>query len=405
MVTKNTKSKFCFNTMVNNEAHCIERMLNTVWPYIDYWVIQDNGSTDGTQDIIRNFFEEKGIPGFLYQLDWWEGHGINRDHCIKTALEADHGCDWILRVDADEQLIIDDEFDWSVFDDTSIQSFNVAARDGGTTYFRTWLWNAKEPWAFYPDKAHETIYLDRDGIGEEFQRVNLPIGMRHLLTNDGMTWAKPMKFLKDALNLELGNVPTRKVLTDNYHLWYIAKSYADCHDDVENLPYGQLHKEEYARRAIFYYKMYLYQTNPRYELEGISEGDGQEMAWYAAFGIGQMYRSLNEDESAIKWYQRASEFCANRNENYFNMALLYEKTGQYQNMLNISKFLISADRYNPFPNRQFLIMNYAYPDTSQEPHGLQARALDYLGMDSTYYKNLLKNDPTTPEWILNQINE
>jgi len=391
--------------MVNNEAHCIERMLNTVWPYIDYWVIQDNGSTDGTQDIIRNFFEEKGIPGFLYQLDWWEGHGINRDHCIKTALEADHGCDWILRVDADEQLIIDDEFDWSVFDDTSIQSFNVAARDGGTTYFRTWLWNAKEPWAFYPDKAHETIYLDRDGIGEEFQRVNLPIGMRHLLTNDGMTWAKPMKFLKDALNLELGNVPTRKVLTDNYHLWYIAKSYADCHDDVENLPYGQLHKEEYARRAIFYYKMYLYQTNPRYELEGISEGDGQEMAWYAAFGIGQMYRSLNEDESAIKWYQRASEFCANRNENYFNMALLYEKTGQYQNMLNISKFLISADRYNPFPNRQFLIMNYAYPDTSQEPHGLQARALDYLGMDSTYYKNLLKNDPTTPEWILNQINE
>jgi len=391
--------------MVNNEAHCIERMLNTVWPYIDYWVIQDNGSTDGTQDIIRNFFEEKGIPGFLYQLDWWEGHGINRDHCIKTALEADHGCDWILRVDADEQLIIDDEFDWSVFDDTSIQSFNVAARDGGTTYFRTWLWNAKEPWAFYPDKAHETIYLDRDGIGEEFQRVNLPIGMRHLLTNDGMTWAKPMKFLKDALNLELGNVPTRKVLTDNYHLWYIAKSYADCHDDVENLPYGQLHKEEYARRAIFYYKMYLYQTNPRYELEGISEGDGQEMAWYAAFGIGQMYRSLNEDESAIKWYQRASEFCANRNENYFNMALLYEKTGQYQNMLNISKFLISADRYNPFPNRQFLIMNYAYPDTSQEPHWLHARALDYLGMDSTYYKNLLKNDPTTPEWILNQINE
>ena len=95
MVMKNTKSKFCFNTMVNNEAHCVERMLNTIWPYIDYWVIQDNGSTDGTQDIIRNFFEEKGIPGFLYQIDWWDGHGVNRDHCIKTALAADHGCDWI----------------------------------------------------------------------------------------------------------------------------------------------------------------------------------------------------------------------------------------------------------------------------------------------------------------------
>ena len=61
---KNTTAKFCFNTMVNNESHVIERMLESVYPYIDYWVIQDNGSTDGTQDIIKNFFNEKGIPGF-----------------------------------------------------------------------------------------------------------------------------------------------------------------------------------------------------------------------------------------------------------------------------------------------------------------------------------------------------
>ena len=402
---KNTKTKFCFNTMVNNEAHCIERMLNTVWPYIDYWVIQDNGSTDGTQDIIRNFFEEKGIPGFLYQLDWWEGHGINRDHCIKTALKTDHGCDWILRVDADEQLVVDADFDWSIFDDTSIQSFNVTTIDGGTSYYRTWLWNAREPWAFYPDKAHETIYLDRDNIKEDFERVSLPSGMRHILSNDGMTWTKPMKFLKDALNLELDNIPNSKVLEDPYHLWYIAKSYRDCHDDVENLPFGEDHKEEYARRAIFYFKMYLYQTNPKYREFGISEGDYQEMAWYAAFAIGNLYRSLGKYEKSINWYNRASEFCSARNENYFNMALVYEQLGQYRNMLNISSMLIREDRYNPFPNLVFLIMNYAYPDTSHEPHWLHIRALEHLGMDATEYKNILRDDPTTPSWILNNINE
>ena len=70
---KNTKSKFCFNTMVNNEAHCVERMLNTIWPYIDYWVIKDNGSTEGTQDIIRNFFEEKGIPDSCIKLTGGKG--------------------------------------------------------------------------------------------------------------------------------------------------------------------------------------------------------------------------------------------------------------------------------------------------------------------------------------------
>lgn len=400
---KNTKSKFCFNTMVNNEAHCIERMLNTVWPYIDYWVIQDNGSTDGTQDIIRNFFEEKGIPGFLYQIDWWEGHGVNRDHCIKTALAADHGCDWILRVDADEQLIVDEDFDWSVFDDTSIQSFNVCAIDNGCTYYRTWLWNAKEPWAFLPDKAHETIYLDRDGIGEEFQRVNLHMGMRHFLTNDGMTWVQPMKFLKDALNLEIGNVPNRKVLEDDYHLWYIAKSYNDCHNDVENFPYGQDHKEEYARRAIFYFKMYIYQVNPRYREEGVITWRGQEMAWYACFCIGNLYDSLGNLDEAVLWLTRASEFCLERNENYFRLAQIYERRKQYQSMLNITKILVDPERKNPFPKLVFLIMNWAYYDTAWNPYWIHTKALNYMGLDSSEYRLPLLNNPEVPDWVKDEV--
>jgi glycosyltransferase involved in cell wall biosynthesis len=61
----NKTTKICLNAMVANEARTITRMLDSCYKYIDYWVIQDNGSTDGTQDIIRNFFAEKGIPGFL----------------------------------------------------------------------------------------------------------------------------------------------------------------------------------------------------------------------------------------------------------------------------------------------------------------------------------------------------
>ena len=62
----NKKTKIVMNAMVANEARTITRMLESVYPYIDYWVVQDNGSVDGTQDIIRKFFEEKNIPGFLY---------------------------------------------------------------------------------------------------------------------------------------------------------------------------------------------------------------------------------------------------------------------------------------------------------------------------------------------------
>ena len=127
MATKNVK--ICLNTMVSNESHVIERMLNSCYPYIDYWVIQDNGSKDGTQDIIRNFFEKRNIPGFLYETTW-QFPGFNRDHALQTALNANHGCSWILRIDADETLHVSDDFDWSLINDTTIESFNIVATQG-----------------------------------------------------------------------------------------------------------------------------------------------------------------------------------------------------------------------------------------------------------------------------------
>jgi len=39
----NKKAKIVMNAMVANEARTITRMLESVYPYIDYWVVQDNG--------------------------------------------------------------------------------------------------------------------------------------------------------------------------------------------------------------------------------------------------------------------------------------------------------------------------------------------------------------------------
>ena len=64
----NKKAKICMNAMVGNEAPTIKRMLESVAPYIDYWVIQCNGKEDDTERIINEFFQEKGIPGFTYQI-------------------------------------------------------------------------------------------------------------------------------------------------------------------------------------------------------------------------------------------------------------------------------------------------------------------------------------------------
>ena len=112
--------------MFKNESKVIRRMLESCYEYIDYWVVQDNGSTDGTDQIVKDFFEEKGVPGHYYQCEeGWVGFGWNRDHLLQTCLNHDHGCDWILKMDCDEYLEVDDDFDWSLIDDTNIQSFHI----------------------------------------------------------------------------------------------------------------------------------------------------------------------------------------------------------------------------------------------------------------------------------------
>ena len=192
--------KIVMNAMVGSEEATITRMLLSVADYIDYYVVQCNGS-DNTRNIIDNFFTERNIPGFTYETKW-EYPGFNRDHTLQTCLKADHGCDWVLRMDADEQLSVDETFDWEIFTDTSIDSFNITADPGNSLYFRTWLWNAKLPWFFQNDKRHETIHLP--DVGEEFQRINLPSSFRQIITNDGETCfsLSPTQPYASAINIQ-----------------------------------------------------------------------------------------------------------------------------------------------------------------------------------------------------------
>ena len=52
----NKKTRICLNAMVGNESNTITRMLESVAPHIDYYVIQCNGKEDNTQEIVDNFF-------------------------------------------------------------------------------------------------------------------------------------------------------------------------------------------------------------------------------------------------------------------------------------------------------------------------------------------------------------
>jgi hypothetical protein len=369
----NKKTKIVLNAMVGNEAPTILRMLESTAPHIDYWVIQCNGKEDNTKEIIDNFFKEKGIPGFTYETEW-NYPGFNRDHTLQICLKADHGCDWVLRMDADERLQVDEDFDWSILDDTNVQSYNLVAENGDLKYFRTWFWNARLPWFFQHDKRHETIHLPE--VGEDFERRTMPYGFRHLVSQDGFTWAVPRKFLRDALELEIDKVVGNTVLEDSYHLWYIAKSYSDSYGDSSQFAFGKMHSDEYARRSIWYYERFLNLTN---DWDNSKTAKSQnEMAYFALILMGDAHNFIGNVDKAIEHYQLAEQFSPDRNEHLMHLCFYFEKLNRIEEALTVVNKMLQPERVNPFPRMSFLIEGRAYHNTGTMLYDLRDKFLQKI---------------------------
>src|SRR5262249_32717808 len=72
----------CLNMIVRDEAHIVSEALRSVMPYLDTWVIVDTGSTDGTQDLIREIFAAERLRGELYERPWRD-FGTNRTEALQ----------------------------------------------------------------------------------------------------------------------------------------------------------------------------------------------------------------------------------------------------------------------------------------------------------------------------------
>jgi len=379
------KAKIVMITMFRNESRVIRRMLESCAPYIDYWVIQNNGSTDGTDEIVRDFFRENPIPGHLYIVEeGWKGFGWNRDHLLQTCQSLDHGCDWILKMDCDEVLEVDPEFDWSALDDIRVQAFNVAAVNGNSIYYRMWLWNARLPWRFNHDPCHETIYSALPDIGPNIQARDLDAGFRQVGYNEGQSWSVPSKFATDALVLEEKMIRENTMLTDMYHFFYIGKSYNDgCRGDY--FPLGRPHQIEYARRAIWYLDQWITHTmNGR-------PPEINEMIYVALGMMAECFEFIDDPISALHTFRRAEPFAPPRNDHLWGQARVLEKLRRFDEMLAVTTIMMDPERGCPFPHYGMFIDRSLYIDHGQRVPELHHRAQTLAG--SHRNKVLAKSQP------------
>ena len=207
--------------IVKNEAHVIERCLQSVKSIIDYWVIVDTGSTDGTQKIIKKYL--KNIPGKLVERPW-KDFAYNRTEALELA--RPNG-DYILIIDADDTFKISSNFK---IPDLDKDAYLIKFFYGPVVYQRIQLVSTRIKWR-YEGVLHEFITCDEEKTEGFLDGVSFHPTHDGARSKDSETYRKDAKILEDALELE-----TNTFLIARY-TFYLAQSYKDHFNPQKAIEY------------------------------------------------------------------------------------------------------------------------------------------------------------------------
>lgn len=202
--------------IVKNETHIIKECLDSIHKYIDYWVIVDTGSTDGTQELIKAYFAEKGIPGELHERPW-VSFGENRSEALTL---CDGKADWAWMIDADDY--IEGAFDFPLNIPDEVDAWALKFARGEFKWWRTQIFRTGRGWK-YIGILHEypTIPDKQPNIGKlegEYEIVARTLGARNKDIDPVEKYKKDAEALEEALKTEPENVR---------YQFYLAQSYFD----------------------------------------------------------------------------------------------------------------------------------------------------------------------------------
>ncbi len=280
------KEKICLNMIVKNESTVITRCLDSVKPIIDYWVIVDTGSTDGTQEIIKAHM--KDIPGELYERPW-KNFGANRTEAIELAKGKG---DFFLFMDADDWLEFEPNFQLPKLDKDLYHMWRT--HGGGFSYLKAELARTSLPWKWV-GVLHE--YLDSSGHPNEWGILE---GVQYVSGGDGARSHDPDKFLKHVKLLEDG---LKEEPNNGRYVFYLAESYRDAGNQA---------------KALEFY-------NKRIEM-----GGWEEETFWCMLQVANLTRDLGLPlDVVIDKYEAAHCFRPHRAEPLYFLAALYNQYGEY----------------------------------------------------------------------------
>lgn len=312
--------------IVKNESHVILECLNSVYKMIDYWVIVDTGSTDGTQDIIKNFFAEKNIPGELIESEW-KGFGPSRTE----ALNAVKGkAEYIYMIDADDYV----QGEFKLPPGNEVDSYALRLGREEFSWWRNQIFKTDSDWEYVGvlhEYAHckgkeQPIIVKLEG---NYRVVARTVGARNVGVTPIEKYSKDAETLEKALIDEPGNIR---------YQFYLGQSYFDS--------------QQWEKAITAYMKR-------------VDMGGWNEEIYYSLYRIAIAKAMLNKEWGEImEAFLMAYNCRPNRAEPLYHIAQIYRTKF---NMPAIAFVFAKAAMEIPFPANDILFVpdvlyNYAIID-------------------------------------------
>ena len=285
MTDEARRPSVCLTMIVRDEAHIVAEALDATAPYIDYWVVVDTGSTDGTQDLIAGHMQRLGIPGELHQRPWRD-FGHNRSEALTLAQGK---ADYIWMMDADDTVI-----GVPPFRGLTADCYAMRIRVGSVRLWRRQLFRDGVPW-YYKGVLHEYAHCDEPftdaHLSEDFQIHSRRLGARG---KDPDKWAKDAAVLLTHVNAHPD---------DERSVFFLAQSYYHALDFENGLTW-------YARRAEM--------------------GGWEEEVFYSLLQAGRCLAELGAPAAQVEdAYARAWAYLPTRAEPLYELAYRLRISGRY----------------------------------------------------------------------------
>lgn len=251
------RPRLCLNMIVKNEARIIERCLESTLGVIDCYVICDTGSSDGTPDIIKAFFDRHGVSGEIVHTTFRD-FSQARNEALVAAQTSQLEFDFILLTDADMELQVLSP-DWRS-DLTGPAHVIVQKTHGGLEYPNLRVVSKTLP-CKYVGVTHEYVDL----LGATASALPKLMFIDHAMGSNRVDkYERDVRLLTEGLDAE----------PENYrYVFYLANTYFDS---------GHL------REAIDWYQ------------KRSAMGGYMEEVYISQYRIGRAHLMLGEEAQFIK---------------------------------------------------------------------------------------------------------